>query len=229
MSGARRAERWGFALGLLGTLVLILGDQLLYWAPVSGAEFAARFTAIVAAVPPGRALAGAALGPLGGFLYLAGFAALWSRLRGGQPVLAGALLAALAFFIVAGSTYHTLWGPRALAMQAAAQGPADGGAAHLASGVIAFARTVFRMAQVAGWAAQALLVAAFVRPRCPFPRKVLAALPAWWYLALSLAAPFVPAPLGSLIAGSTANLSFAVFFAALLAAGPRETATGMRR
>jgi hypothetical protein len=101
-------------LGLAGALLLAVGDQCLYFAVVSGADFLHGLRGIVASAPTSRVLFGASLAPIAALLYLAGFWHVYMRLRSRHPRIAAVTAIGLALCLLAGTVYHALWGAKAL-------------------------------------------------------------------------------------------------------------------
>lgn len=207
------------AIGLSGALLLAIGDQCLYFAATSGADFLHGLRGIVAATPTGRVLFGASLGPIAALLYLAGFWHVYVRLRTRHPRIAAIITVGLALCLLAGTSYHVLWGAKALAMKAAMGAAATDQPVLVAleAQLHAFAANVYLIAEIAGYPSAVLLAIMIATGRSDYPRWLALLTPVVPLVILQLAAPYTPAPFGSLVAGSASNLSFAVFFAASLA------------
>lgn len=211
---ADRRTWWLGVAGLLGALLLAVGDQCLYFAPVSGAAFNSNILAVAASAPIRRALFGAELAPIAALLYLAGFAHVCAHVRERQPLLAALIWVGLALCILAGSIYHALWGAKILVLHASALPVA--GVTALYAQLHDYAAVVYWISEITGYPAILLLAIVIILRRSDYPRWFCLFLPAVPFLILQWLTPFVPAPLGSLIGGSAANLSFALFFAVSL-------------
>lgn len=215
---------WLGALGLSGALLLAVGDQCLYFAPVSGAQFQARVLEFAAGAPTARALFGAGLAPIAGLLYLAGFAHVYVHTRQRHPRLAALIWIGLALCILAGGAYHVLWGAKALVLKAAAaSGSTTPGATALYGSLHRFAAEVYSVAEFTGYPAILLLALLIVSGRSDYPRWFCLLVPAIPLLLLEALTPWIPAPFGSIAGGSAANLSFALFFAVSLAVTRTQT------
>jgi hypothetical protein len=206
-------------LGLAGALLLAVGDQCLYFAAISGADFMHGLLGIVAAAPTGRVLFGASLGPVAALLYLAGFWHVYVRLRTRHPRIAALIAIGLALCLLAGTAYHVLWGAKALAMKATLGAAATDQPvlAALEAQLRAYAANVYLIAEIAGYPSAVLLAIMIATGRSDYPRWLALRTPAIPLVILQFVAPYTPAPFGSLVAGSASNLSFALFFAASLA------------
>ncbi|HET7561180.1 MAG TPA: DUF6796 family protein [Rhodanobacteraceae bacterium] len=206
-------------LGLAGALLLAVGDQCLYFAAISGADFMHGLLGIVAAAPTGRVLFGASLGPVAALLYLAGFWHVYVRLRTRHPRIAALIAIGLALCLLAGTAYHVLWGAKALAMKATLGAAATDQPvlAALEAQLRAYAANVYLIAEIAGYPSAVLLAIMIATGRSDYPRWLALLTPAIPLVILQFVAPYTPAPFGSLVAGSASNLSFALFFAASLA------------
>lgn len=210
--------RWTGIAGLAGPLLLMVGDQCLYFAAVSGPEFTHGLRNIVATAPTSRVLFGAALAPFAALLYLAGFWHVHAQLRTRLPRLAAVVAIGLALCILAGTCYHALWGAKALAIQATyGMAPAPPVLAALQIHIHDFAANVFLIAEAIGYPAATLLALLVAGGLSNYPRWFVLLTPAVPLLCLQVAGPGAPAPLGSLLNGSASNLSFALFFAGSLA------------
>lgn len=221
-----RQRWWAGLLGLGGAIVLALGDQALYFAPVSGSDFVTHLRDIVAAAPIDRVLLGAAIGPLAVLLYLFGFWHVYMNIRERQPSLAGAVAVGLVLSYLAGGSYHVFWAAKALAIQAAAHAdaPYRPALALLDQQVHDFGARLYQFAQLPGYFAGLLLLMLIALGRTVYPRWVALVTPAVPILLLQMGAAYIPAPLGSLLVGGAVNLSFAVFFAISLATTTRRGA-----
>lgn len=209
--------RWTGIAGLAGALLLMVGDQCLYFAAVSGPEFTHGLQSIVANAPTSRVLFGAALAPFAALLYLAGFWHVHAQLRTHQPRLAAVVAIGLALCILAGTCYHALWGVKALAIQATHGTATVPALAALQIHIHDFAANVFLIAEAVGYPAAILLALLVVGGRSNYPRWFVLLTPAIPLLCLQAIGPSAPAPFGSLLNGSASNLSFALFFAGSLA------------
>lgn len=214
MSTHERVQ-WAGIAGLIGALLLTIGDQCFYFAPVSGSDFLHGFHGIVASQPTARALFGATLGPFGALLYLAGFWHVYTRVRARQPRLAAILSIGLSLCVLVGASYHVLWGTKVLTIQATFDATAvtRPAMAALEAHVHDFAANVFLIAEIIGYPSAGLLAILVIAGRSDYPRWFVLLTPAVPLLLLQFVGPYVPAPLGSLLNGSASNLSFALLFA----------------
>ena len=205
---------WLGVAGLLGALLLAVGDQCLYFAPISGSAFNSSILAVAAGAPIARALFGAELAPIAALLYLAGFVHVYAHTRARHPLMAALIWIGLALCILAGSIYHALWGAKILVLHASTFSAADTTALY--TQLHDYAARVYWISEITGYPAIVLLAILIVSSRTDYPRWFCLFLPAVPFLLLQWLTPFVPAPLGSLVGGSAANLSFALFFAVSL-------------
>jgi hypothetical protein len=214
-----RQRWWAGLLGLAGAILLALGDQGLYFAPVSGSDFVAHLRDIVAAAPTDRILLGATVGPLAVLLYLFGFWHVYMNIRERQPSVAGAVAVGLVLSYLAGGSYHVFWAAKALAIQAAvhADAPYRPALALLDQQIHDFGARLYQFAELPGYLAGLLLLMLIAFGRTAYPRWVALVTPAVPVLLLQMVEAYIPAPLGSLLVGSAVNLSFAAFFAISLA------------
>lgn len=207
-----RQTRWLGLAGVAGALLLMVGDQCLYFAPVGGAEFNARVLALSTAAPVARALFGAGLAPIAALLFLGGFTHVYLHVRARQPRLAALIWTGLALCILAGATYHALWGAKILVLHASTTDSIIG-STGLYVQLRNYAAGVYSIAEITGYPAIALLALLIVTGRTDYPRWFCMLLPVVPLLLLQWITPSVPAPLGSLVGGSAANIAFTLFFA----------------
>ena len=213
-----RIRRAGMA-GLAGALLLTVGDQCFYFAAVNGADSLLHFRDIIVAAPTARALFGAELGPFGALLYLAGFWHVYTQIRSREPRLAAIICLGLALCVLAGASYHVLWGMKVLTIQATsgATDAARPALAMLEAQVHDYAANLFLIAEVVGYPSAIMLAILVASGRTDYPRWFVLATPAIPLLFLQFVGPYTPSPFGSLLNGSASNLSFALFFAVSLA------------
>lgn len=221
--------RWAGIAGLAGALLLTVGDQCFYFAAVDGADSIRHFRDIIVSAPAGRALFGAELGPFGALLYLIGFWHVYKRMDARHPRLAAVACFGLSLCVLAGASYHVLWGTKVLTIQATsgASVAARPALALLEAQVHAYSANVFLIAEIVGYPSAILLAALVVGGRTSYPRWFVLLTPAVPLLILQLAGPHAPSPFGTLLNGSASNLSFALFFAASLATMHKRVRPGL--
>ncbi|MHA6206003.1 DUF6796 family protein [Dyella soli] len=206
-------KMWAGVLGAIGAFALFLGDQGLYFAPVSGADFQAHLRDIVVAAPTGRVLLGAGIGPMCTLLLLFGFWHVYLNIRDRQSRLAAAVAVVMALVYLYGGSYHVFWAAKALTMKAVDSGVAATPAlTQLYEQVRDFGRQIYLVAEISAYLSLMALLVLIALGRTAYPRWVALLTPAVPILLIQTFATSIPAPLGSIVVGGSINLAFFLFF-----------------
>lgn len=198
-------------VGIAGPLVMYMGDLLLYYAPVTMAEFEANMPQIMRERPIGQVLAGGFLGPIAAIGYAAAYLALSSMLTGSAWQKAVILV----FWLLAasvGAAYHSQFphlmfpapldappGAEFWARLPAAQG-------HYMNALLG----TYLALKAAAWLWFTLLVA-FRRSALPRPFALISPLIIFWAVP---AVSILPVPFNVLIGGGWFNIMYMPFFVA---------------
>ncbi|RDI99153.1 hypothetical protein DVT68_11810 [Dyella solisilvae] len=205
---------WAGILGAIGAFGFFLGDQGLYFAAVSGAEFQAHLREIVVAAPTWRVLLGAGIAPWCTLLYLFGFWHVYLNIRDRQPRLGAAIALAMTMIYLFGSSYHVYWAAKALSMKAvaAARPMAPPALMTLYAQIHDFGARLYLGAEVFSYVGLLALPLLIALRRTAYPRWMALFTPAAPALLIQTFATAIPAPLGSVLVGGSINLSFLLFF-----------------
>jgi hypothetical protein len=195
--------------GLTGALLFFAGDMLFYGHFGSGATFADDMRATVMQASNERLFAGGLVGPIAACLCIVGFWHVYLNMRPSSLVPGRVLFAAFFMLMVAGSAVHTLWTAKGLALKYC------GGEGSPCADLLAVTRSywtlAYNLSAIPGYLGAALLFGLVIRRKTWYPRWTALANPAVLFL-LSLVTTRVPAPLGAILVGGSANLSIAAFF-----------------
>lgn len=196
-------------IGLVAAVLMFAGDMLLYFTrgsyDMDGTL--APYARIMRDIPRSRVMAGAILGPVASFLYLAGFAAIGLSAQGGFAWVVWASAVLLAFALVCGGAYH--------AQYAYLQIAAQEGSEHLVDRVAGIIKLFMRLATVPMYAGFILLAIGILAGQTPYP--------AWFAVLTPIITSFlgfawlrVPQPARCILFGGWNNLVFVIMFAAML-------------
>ena len=93
--------------GILGSLLMFSGDMILYYEPVSGAEY--NSVAVMSAMPIERLIAGGLIGPFASIFSIIGGYIFYIVFRSVNKVLAKILFASFAVLFIVAGTYHAVF------------------------------------------------------------------------------------------------------------------------
>jgi hypothetical protein len=236
MRFGRRFERTAGVLGLLGALLMLTGDILLYAHPggsaMAGIELRGALgvrSAVLGAAPAQLHLS-ALLAPLATLMYLFGVLHIYLQLDRHARLLAAPVALGFAAMFVAGGAYHVLWSSYGLVLQASVADPTA--SAELVEQTGRLMRLMYGAAALTGYPAAAGLLAAVLSGRSSYPRFTAVVNPG---ITIGIAPLFRPMaermaePLGALLLGGWINTAFVLFFVVSLVStrsGDRGAAPG---
>jgi hypothetical protein len=195
--------------GLAGALLFFVGDMLFYGYFGSGASFAEGMRSTVTQASNERLFAGGLVGPIAACLCIVGFWHVYLNVRPSSLVLGRVMLVAFFLLMVGGSAVHTLWTAKGLALKYCnGQGSP---CSDLANVTKSYWTLAYNLSSIPGYLGAVLLFALVLMGRTWYPRWTAILNPAVLIL-LSPLASRVPAPLGAILVGGSANLSIAAFF-----------------
>lgn len=223
------SERIAGVLGLLGALLMLGGDMLLYahanHAAWVSSSFNSNLGVRVAILGAERVelLASGVLGPVAAVLYAFGFWHVYLQLRQHAPI--GGAFVALAFstMIVIGGAYHALWTHYGFILQFAATDPA--GASALVENATRYMHLMYGTAAAVGYSGAIVLLVLVLAKKSAYPRWTAVINPG---VLIALAPPLMPIierfpqPTGAILAGGWINMAFTVFFLVSLATTRRK-------
>ena len=221
-------ERTAGVLGVLGALLMLGGDALLY-AHVgdrtmadAGLQAALGVGATVLAATPTHLYLSVVIAPIATLLYLCGVWHVYRQLILHTRFWAAFVTVGFAAMFVAGGAYHALWSPYAFVLQSSAADPAA--SVELLTHTGRLMRLTYGVAALAGYPAAVVLLVLVVARKSSYPRFTAAVNPG---ILIGIAPLLRPAaerlsePLGAMLMGGWINAVFAVFFAVSLAStGP---------
>jgi hypothetical protein len=195
--------------GLAGALLFFAGDMLFYGHFGPGNGFTSGMLATVQHAPVERLFVGGLVGPIAACLCIVGFWHVYLNVKPQSQTLGRLMLAAFIVLMVAGSAVHALWTAKGLALkycfgqQLACASVLDATKAYWA--------LAYNLGAIPGYLGAVLLAYLVVFKKTSYPRWTVIANPAVLIL-LSPLATAVPAPVGAILVGGSANLSIAAFF-----------------
>jgi hypothetical protein len=176
----------------------------------SGAEFHAGLLNTVTHASDARLCAGGLVGPVAACLCVLGFWRISQNILPPNGFLARLTLVLFSTLMVFGSAVHTLWTAKGLALKYC-YGNDDAGCRALLQSVNSYWNLAYNLGAIPGYAAAILLFFLVLLRKTNYPRWTVLFNPAV-LIALSPLADKIPAPLGAILTGGSANLSIALFF-----------------
>ncbi|MDP9120158.1 MAG: hypothetical protein M3O15_02135 [Acidobacteriota bacterium] len=197
-------------VGLAGALLFFAGDMLFYGYFGGGATFHQGMIETVQRASVERLFAGGLVGPVAALLCMVGFLHVRDNVVPWSAILGQVVFFGFIALMVVGSATHALWTAKGLVIKYCTGQPAAPCPELLAT-IQDYWRLVYDMAEVPGYLASILLLVLVLLGKTAYPRWTALANPGVLLL-LSPLTDWVPAPMGAVLAGGTANLSIAAFF-----------------
>jgi hypothetical protein len=205
-------------LGILGSVILYVGDQVLYYEPVSGQDYDS--TLRMSAVAMNRLIIGGILGPISSMFSLAGAYLLYLLFRQQNKIMAATLGISLGAFFILFGAYHALFPNQGIA----ARLPDQFQATQLEM-IRSYLGTVYMAFTIPLLLWTFLLFYFVLSKKSPLPFWILVFTPTVLTLLIFPLKDFIPYPLGSIIFGGWINITFVVFYILIIiAAGKRNIA-----
>jgi hypothetical protein len=205
-------------LGIFGSIILYVGDQVLYYEPVSGQDYDS--TLKMSTVSMNRLIIGGLMGPISSIFSLAGAYMLYLLFRKqNKPVAAILGISLGAFFIIFGS-YHALFPNQGFAGRLPDQFQAEQlemMRSYLGTVYLAFAIPLLV------WTF--LLFYFVVSKKSPLPVWILPVTPTILILLIFPLKTLIPYPLGSIIFGGWINITFIIFYILILVVARKRNIT----
>ncbi|MBS1840235.1 MAG: hypothetical protein JSS69_01485 [Acidobacteria bacterium] len=203
-------RRFAGIAGLLGALLFFAGDMLFCGHLGSGANFHQGMLDTVRHASLARLYAGGLVGPVAACLCVLGFWHVYRNVNPPRRFLAKFMLVCFAVLMIFGSAVHALWTAKGLAMQNC-YGSDDAGCRALLPAINSYWSLAYNLGAAPGYLAAILLIGFVILGKSRYPRWTVLANPAFLIL-LSPLAEQIPAPLGAILVGGSANLAIAFFF-----------------
>lgn len=200
------------SLGILGALLMFMGDMFLYGHFGSGNDFMKNLPLVISKQPDIRIIIGGAVGPIASLLYCLGFFSVYQMISPRSKILAIIASGIAAASIIIGGTYHAMWGIRALLIKA---GLSSGDYHGLYDQIKEYTFLFYNSAQVLGGLASLIILFCVLSKRSLYPRWTAIVNPGFLLL-FSPLSDFIPSPLGAVACGGYINLVFIIFFSVTL-------------
>ena len=191
--------------GIIGSLLMFIGDMLLYFEPVSGLDY--NSIAKMSTMPIDRLIAGGLIGPIASIFYLIGGYIFYIVFRPVNKVLASILFACFAIMFILAGSYHAMFPnfgfigrlPEALQSQQLLF-------IHTYLGLI------YTVIYIFGIFWTLLLFYLVIFKKSLYPIWMLLFTPTLLVLLSQSLKDYIPYPLGAIIYGGWINLCFMLFF-----------------
>jgi hypothetical protein len=202
-------KRYFGLTGLLGAIVLFVGDMFLYGHFGSAAEFTVAVQAVARNASQTRLLIGGLLGPIGAMLYIPGFWHVHLNTMQNSRSVSRIIFICLTCMMLFGGTFHGLWAVRMLLLKYSPS-PAEGADLLIAS-FNRYLNSVFALSLSIGCIGGILLILIILFNKTGYPRWMVLVNPGLLLLLTPLI-KHIPYPFGSIIYGGYINIVFIVFF-----------------
>ena len=205
-------------IGILGSVILYVGDQILYYEPVSGHDYDS--TLKMSTISLNRLIIGGLLGPISSIFSLAGAFLFYLLFRKQSKPLAAILGISLgAFFIIFGC-YHALFPNQGFAGRLPDQLQTE-----QLEMIRSYLGTVYMVFTIPLLVWTFLLFYFVLRKSSPLPIWILAFTPTLLTLLILPLKQFIPYPLGSIVFGGWINITFVVFYIIILVVARKRSIT----
>jgi hypothetical protein len=198
-------------MGVAGSIVLFIGDMLLYGRFGSAGGFTDALQAAAGNASETRLFIGGMLGPAGAMLVIPGFWHIHLNTRRNSRSLSAVVFISLTCMMLFGGAFHALWTIRMLLLKHAL--PSAAGASPFIGSYNRYLNSIFAVALSIGSIGGALLIVMILFHKTIYPRWMVLVNPGLLLLLTPLVRR-IPRPLGSIIYGGYLNIIFIVFFTA---------------
>jgi hypothetical protein len=200
------------SLGLLGAVLMFVGDICVHGFFGSGGDFMDRLHLVIPKQSDVRFMAGGFIAPIASFLYCLGFLSIYKMISPKSPVLAIISLVVVVIMMLFGGVYHAMWGIRSLSIKA---GLPSSNYQELYNKILKYMHLFYNTMLTLGGISALLLLFAVLSGRSLYPKWTVFVNPGFLLLFKPLTR-FIPSPIGSLIFGGYLNIVFIVFFSVIL-------------
>ena len=191
--------------GIVGSLLMYIGDMLLYYEPVSGFDYDS--TARMSTMPIGRLISGGLIGLFASMFYIIGGYFFYILFNSANKILAKLLFVNIAIMCVFAGSYHAMF-------------PYLGFVGRLPesfqSEQLAFIRTYLDLIKTLMFVFAIIwtliLFYLVIFKKTLYPKWMLLLTPILLILAAGFVKDYIPYPFGAIIYGGWINLSFMLFF-----------------
>ncbi len=197
------AMRASAVAGLVGALLMFLGDMLFYGQWGSGRDALTRSFELASGMPAERLMLGGLVAMPAGAAYLLGLFHIHHRLKHQHWRAGLGILTGMAAILVTALATHVAWGAFALAARSGSDE-----AARLIGHYLSFH---FRIAQVIAVPTTIGFTLLVLFGRTSWPKWSVAFNPGLLYVLLATGS-WIPGPFGAALVGGAFNLAFATFF-----------------
>lgn len=201
-------KRYYGAIGILGSILLFVGDMFLFGHFGNAIEFDHNIEIVAQHASQTRLFIGGILGPLGAMLSVFGFWHIHLNTKKSSPLISLIIFISLTCMMFFGGSYHTIWTVRMLLFKYPLS--AVDNATLFISSFNTFLTTIFIITVAVGYVGGLLLAILILLRKSIYPRWTVLITPG----ILLLFAPLVKhisSPIGSVVFGGYLNLVFFIF------------------
>jgi hypothetical protein len=204
-------NRYFGLIGVFASMLLFIGDMLLYGHFGSASEFNKNILIVAQNSSQTRLFIGGILGPIGAMLYIAGFWHIYLNTKQYSRFLSMTIFISLSCMMFLGGAYHSIWTIRMLLLKYPLS-CIDSSNLFIRS-FSNYYKLLYNLSLAIGYAGGVLLIILILFHKSNYPRWIIAVNPAMLFLLTPLI-KYVPYPLGSILMGGYINIMFFIFLTA---------------
>jgi hypothetical protein len=199
-------------LSILGALIMLVGDYLLFLTPwVSGENF--NSIDAMHTMPEPRLMWGGIAGPVSAIAYAVGSCVFYVALKEHNKIIAALIsIFSVTTYSLVGAA-HCLFAVNGFGGNGFA---ANTDAGHIQDTVTLMVEKMSGMIALTALLSSVLLIYMILRHKTAFPKWIILVMPITLTLIQPVFTSFIPYPLGSIIIGGWPNWAAVIFFACLL-------------
>ncbi len=199
--------------GILGAILMFIGDMFLYGGFYSGSEYYEYSRRIMGEIPLLRLMIGGAIGPIASILYAIGFWQIYLAIKSAGKVLASISFSGFAVMSIIAGSYHSGFVNTGLILRARASiQQCDLESVKILLGQsIDYLHFLYNMMFVFGTIGTIIFMFTIIFRKTYYPKWIILFTPTLLLLTSSIAA-YIPSPFGGIIYGGYINLIFLLFF-----------------
>ena len=191
--------------GIIGGLLMFVGDMLFYYEPVSGAVF--NSLERMSRMDNPRLMLGGTVGPVAATFYAAGSLIFAFGLKDTHKRLGWTITIGWIFMFIIGGSYHAVFPNYGFVGKLPEEFRPE--QVNLVAGLVGM---MYKMAFVFGLISSLLLAYVILFKKTIFPKWMILVIPTFLTLLNPIIGPYIPHPLGAIVIGGWVNLCFVLFF-----------------
>jgi len=191
--------------GIVGSLLMFLGDMLLYYEPVSGLDY--NSVARMGTMPIERLIAGGLIGPFASIFSIIGAYLFYMIFKSANKILAKFLFISFAIMFVFAGTYHAMFPNYGFIGRL----PESSQSQQLIF-ISTYLNQINTLIYICGTFWTLILFYLVILKKSLYPKWMLLFTPTLLILLASFVKDYIPYPFGAIVYGGWMNLCFMLFF-----------------